>query len=455
MLVTETLSLEGSVLTPDSPDYDKARRIWNAAIDKRPEVIARCLTPDDVVAAVRYATWRGLEIAIRGGGHSTAGHSVSEGGLMIDLSPMKRIDVDPERRVVRVEPGVLLRELDRATQEFGLAVPAGTVSHTGVAGLTLGGGIGWLMRKHGLTIDSLLEVELVTADGDLLRANADENADLFWAIRGAGANFGVVTEFVFRLHEVGPMVLGGLLLHPFERASSLLRGARDILASAPDELNTALVLLTVPPHEPFPRELWGQPAVAISPTYAGDLETGSRVIEPLRGLAEPALDLVGPMPFVGLQSMLDDTAPYGLHHYNGAETLPELTNDAIGSLVDAFASVPSPRSHVIVTQMGGAVARVAPTATAFAQRDAGYLAWVIAMWEPGQEERPHVDWARRVRGAVRPFSTGGTYVNALEPDVRSEARMRASYGPNWDRLVELKRRYDPENVFRLNQNIRP
>jgi len=223
MFVTETLSLEGTVLRPDSQGYDSARRIWNAAIDKRPEVIARCLTPDDAVAAVRYATWCGLEIAIRGGGHSTAGHSVSEGGLMIDLSPMKQIDVDPECRVARVEPGVLLGELDRATQEFGLAVPAGTVSYTGVAGLTLGGGIGWLMRKHGLTIDSLLEVELVTADGDLLRANADENADLFWAVRGAGSNFGVVTEFVFRIPEVGPMVQGGLLLHPFERAASLLQ----------------------------------------------------------------------------------------------------------------------------------------------------------------------------------------------------------------------------------------
>jgi len=455
MLLADTLSLEGSVLTPDSDTYEVARRIWNAAVDKRPALIAQCVTAADVSAAVRHARARGLELAIRGGGHSTAGHSVSDDGLMIDLSRMKRVLVDPDARSARVQPGVLLGELDRATQEHGLAVPAGTVSHTGVAGLTLGGGLGWLMRKHGLTIDSLLEVELVTADGEIVRASTDENAELFWAIRGAGANFGVVTEFVFRLHPVGPLVLGGLLLHPIEGAADVLRAVRGVLADAPDELTTALVAVTVPPHEPFPQQLWGRRALAIAPAYAGDLEAGAREVERLREIAEPALDLVGPMPYVALQSMLDDTAPFGLHHYNTAETLVDLPDQTIDTFLDAFASVPSPRSHVILLQLGGAVGRVGTTETAFAQRDGAYLAWVIAMWEPAAEPAPNVAWARGVRRAFGPVATGGTYVNALEPDAGSGQRMRATYGPNWQRLVDLKRRYDPENVFRLNANIRP
>jgi FAD/FMN-containing dehydrogenase len=455
MLVADQLTLTGTVLESASPGYDEARTIWNGAIDRRPAVIAQCLTADDVAVAVRFARANDLEISVRGGGHAASGHAVVDDGLMIDLSRMKRIDVDAGARVARVEPGVLLGELDGATQEHALAVPAGTVSHTGVAGLTLGGGVGWLQRKHGLTIDSLLEVELVTAAGELVRTSAGENADLFWAVRGAGANFGVVTEFVFRLHEVGPMVTGGMLVFPFEQAGGVIRGARDVLAGTPDELTTALALLTVPPHEPFPADLWGRKAVGIVPVYAGDLDAGARAVEPLRALGEPALDLVGPMPYVALQSMLDQTAPHGLHNYNAAETLPELLDDAIEPLLDAFATVPSPRSHVILTQMGGAVARVETTATAFAQRDAGWLAWIIGIWDPTEAAEPNVDWARGIRRALEPFATGGTYVNALEPEAGRSGRVRASYGPNWDRLVELKRRWDPDNVFRLNQNIAP
>lgn len=455
MLVADSLTLEGTVLTPDSPGYEDARTIWNGAIDRRPALIAQCLTAADVAAAVVHARANGLTISVRGGGHSAAGHAVCDDGLMIDLSRMKRIEIDVAERVVRVEPGVLLGELDRATQEHGLAVPAGTVSHTGVAGLTLGGGIGSLMRKHGLTIDSLLAAEVVTADGEIVRAGDDEHPDLFWALRGAGANFGVVTEFVFRAHEVGPIVAGGLLLFPIEQAGEILRGARDVLASAPDELTTALVLLTIPPHEPFPPELRGRPAVAISPVYAGDLDAAGQVIAPLRALGEPALDLVGPIPYVALQSMIDDTAPYGLHNYNAAETLTELSDGAIDGLVAAFASVPGPRSHVILTQMGGAVSRVAQTATAFAQRDAAWLAWVIGIWDTTETGEPTIDWARRLRRALAPFATGGTYVNALEPEAAATGRVEASYGPNWTRLVELKRRYDPDNTFRLNQNIPP
>jgi FAD/FMN-containing dehydrogenase len=454
LLTPPLLELDGRVLLPGADGYDEARRLWNAAIDRRPAVIAQCSSATDVAAAVSCACASGLRIAIRGGGHSTAGHSVVDGGLMIDLSPMKEVAVDPVERVATVQPGVLLGELDRATQEHGLAVPAGTISHTGVAGLTLGGGIGWLMRKYGLTIDNLLEVEIVIADGGIVRASEHENADLFWAVRGAGANFGVVTEFVFRLHPVGT-ILGGPMLYPYRDAAALFKGARDVLAEAPDELNTALVLLTVPPHPPFPEELWGQKAAAITVAYSGELETGAHVVDRLRGLAAPALDLVAPMPYVALQSMLDDTAPHGLHHYNTAETLPALGDDSVDAIVAAFADVPSPRSHVIVSHLGGAIGRVPQAATAFAQRDGAYLAWVLSIWEPGAVAEPHVAWGRRTKAALEPFGSGGTYVNSLEPDVRTIGRLRASYGDNWPRLVELKRRYDPENVFRLNQNIRP
>ena len=273
--------------------------------------------------------------------------------------------------------------------------------------------------------------------------------------RGGGGNFGVVTEFVFRLHKVGPLVTAGMLVFPFERAAEILRCARDVLADAPDELTTALALVTVPPHEPFPQELWGQKAVGIVPVYAGDLEAGASAVEPLRQLAEPALDLVGPMPYVALQSMLDDTAPHGLHDYNAAETLADLDDGAIEAVLAAFAAVPSARSHVILTQMGGASGRVEPTATAYAQRDAGWLAWVIGVWDPAEDDESNVAWVRVVRRALEPFAAGGTYVNALEPEAGTTGRVAASYGANWQRLVELKRQWDPENVFRLNQNISP
>jgi FAD/FMN-containing dehydrogenase len=273
-------------------------------------------------------------------------------------------------------------------------------------------------------------------------------------VRGAGANFGVVTEFVFRTQEVGPTVLGGLLLYPFERAASVFRAARDVLADAPDELTTSLVMLTVPPHEPFPQELWGAHAAVVAPTYTGDLAEGGRVISRLREIEKPALDVVGPMPYVALQSMLDATASFGLHQYNAAETLVELRDAGIDALLEAFVTVPSPRSHVILTQLGGAVARVPETATAFGNRDGAYLAWVISMWEPTEHAEAHVRWAREIRRSVRSLATGGTYVNALEPDAARTDRLRASYGVNWPRLVELKRRWDPDNAFRLNQNIR-
>lgn len=441
------------VLSPGDPGYDDVRRVWNGAIDRRPALIVRARDAGDVSFGVRHARENGLEIAVRGGGHSAAGHSVTEGGVMIDLSPMKRVDVDPATRTARVEPGVLLGELDRATQEHGLAVPAGTVSHTGVAGLTLGGGIGWLMRKHGLTIDNLLAVELVTADGELVRSSSEEEPELFWGIRGAGANLGVVTSFEFRLHPVGPLVAAGPRLYPLEDAADVLGRLRSAQGSLHPELGLAAVLLTVPPDPHFPSELHGRRMLAIVPVWAGELDDTEDAVAPLAELGEPTLDAFGPMPFVALQSMIDQTAPPGLHHRNFAEHLDTLSDGAIHALVDRFAHVTHPMAHVVLTLLGGAVERVPQDATAFPHRNGAWVAWVIGMWRPEEVGAPHETWLASVRDALRPHAADGVYVNALG-DEEGE-RVRAAYGPNWRRLVELKRAWDPENAFRLNANVDP
>ena len=441
-------------LSPGDPGYDETRRIWNGAIDRRPSLIVRARNADDVRWAVLHARDRDLEIAVRGGGHSAAGHSVTDGGLMIDLSPMKHVDVDPVTRRARVEPGVLLGELDRATQEHGLAVPAGTVSHTGVAGLTRGGGIGWLMRKHGLTIDNLLEVEIVTAEGDVVRANADEEPELFWGVRGAGPNLGVVTSFEFQLHPVGPLVAGGPLLFPFEQAAEVLARLHAVQGELHSELGLAAVLLTVPPAPTFPPELHGRRMLAIVPAWAGDLEHVDRALAPIRALGEPVLDGFGPIPWLALQSMLDQTAPHGLHQRNFAEHLDSLGTDAVDGLLAGFDEVTHPMAHVALTLLGGAVEQVAPTATAFPHRDGAWVAWTIGMWRPEEDPEPHERWIASMRDALRPHAAGGVYVNAIGAD-EPNARVRAAFGPNWARLLQLKRAWDPENVFRLNANIDP
>ena len=448
-----SLAATTEILTPGDAGYDDARRLWNAAIDRRPALIVRARNAHDVSFAVSHAREHGLEIAVRGGGHSVAGHSVTEGGVMIDLSPMKRVAVDPATRTVRVDPGVLLGELDRATQEHGLAVPAGTVSHTGVAGLTLGGGIGWLMRKHGLTIDNLLEVELVTAEGEIVRASADEEPELFWGVRGAGANFGVVTEFVFRAHPVGPLVAGGPRLYPLEDASDVLARLRAVQDDLDPELGLAAVFLTVPPAPTFPPELHGRKMLAIVPVWAGALDDADTAIAPLGELGEPVLDGFGPIPWVALQSMIDGTAPHGLHQRNSAEHLESLSEGAIDALVERFAHVSHPMAHVVLTLLGGAVAEVDPEATAFPHRGGDWVVWTIAMWRPDEDAAPHVEWVSSLQAALRPFAAGGVYVNALGDEPGE--RVQRAYGPNWPRLVELKRTWDPDNVFRLNANIDP
>ena len=442
------------VLAPGDDGYEQARRTWNGLIDRRPTLIARPHNAAEVAAALLHARDRGLPLAVRCGGHSIPGHSTVDDGLVIDLSThMNAVSVDPQTRRVRVQGGALLGALDRATQEHGLVVPSGHVSHTGAGGLTLGGGTGWLMRRYGLTIDSLRGTQIVTADGELISASENEHADLFWALRGGGGNFGVVTEFEFDAHPLGTQLVAGMLVYPLAQAREVLGIVREWMESAPDELTSFPVLVTAPPQPPFPPELQGAPVLAVGVAYAGPIEDGQRALEPLKTLAPPALDLAGPMPYLALQTMLDASVPHGLHNYNRAEWLDELTDAAIDMLVGTFEHVSSPLSQVILARMGGAVARIPNDATAFPHRQARNLLWIVSAWKPDQDPEPHLDWGRATADAMKRFATGGVYVNALGDEPTE--RVRSAYGANWQRLSEIKRRYDPGNAFRLNANITP
>ncbi len=436
----------GRLVELSDAEYDAARAGWNGAIDRRPAGVAYATDGEDVAAALRAARSARLPFTIRAGGHSVSGRSVRDGALCIDIRALNTVDVDPEHAVVRVGAGALLSELDAATQEYGLAVPGGQISHTGVGGLTLGGGLGWLMRRHGLTIDSLLAADVALADGRLVRASEHERPDLFWALRGGGGDFGAVTAFEFRAHRVGPMVLGGMLAYPWERAGEVLRAARDFMESAPDELGMFAVLLTAPPVEPFPPDLRGRPVAVISVAWCGDLDAGERVLAPFRAQCRPALDLVGPMPYVALQSMLDATAPHGLRYYDRLHYLDTIEDGLVDTLIAGLERVPTPQSHIITGWMGGAVDRVAPGATAFGHRGVRAMVWYIGC--SGDEPiGPTTDWVRSLWQDSAPYATGGTYVNALDAD----RPIRDAYADDvYERLVAVKRRYDPEGVFRGN-----
>jgi FAD/FMN-containing dehydrogenase len=436
----------GRLVEPADPGYDDARAGWNGAIDRSPAAIAYANDADDVAAAIRAARADGLPFTIRAGGHSVSGRSVRDGSLCIDLRAICDVDVDAEREIVHVGGGALLRELDAVTQEHGLAVPAGQVSHTGVGGLTLGGGIGWMMRRHGLTIDSLEAAEVVLADGRIVRAAADEHPDLFWALRGGGGDFGVVTRFEFRGRRVGPTVLAGLLVYPWGRAGAALRASRELIAGAPDELTIFDVLLTAPLHEPFPPELQGCRVAVVGVAWCGELAAGERVLAPLRAKCPPAVDLVGPMPYVALQSMLDQTAPHGWNFYDRMHYLPEVSDGLIDALLAGFEDVPAPETHVVTGWMGGAIDNVAPGASAFGHRGARAFTWIIGC--SGEAPLgPVAGWVRRVWEDTASFATGGVYVNALDGD-RS---VRDAYsGTIWERLVTVKRLYDPDGVFSGN-----
>ncbi|MGE3286884.1 MAG: FAD-binding oxidoreductase [Pseudonocardia sp.] len=449
------LQIAGPVLTPATPGYDEARRVWNGAIDRRPAVVARCTGVADVVAAVGFARRHNLPIAVRGGGHSIPGLSVCDDGLVVDLGPMKAITVDPDARTATAGAGVVWAELDAATQEHGLAVTGGEVSDTGIAGLTLGGGYGWLKRTCGLTCDNLVAADVVTADGRVVRASADDHPELFWALRGGGGNFGVVTAFTYHLHEVGPMIYGGAVVHPAERAADALRFLRDLAPRVPDEVSLMAALVVAPPAPEFPAALHGRPVVVIGAAYHGGLGEGQRALRPVREFAPPAVDLLGPIPYVALQRMVDAFTPRGLHYHVKSEWLADLPDGVVDDLVAQHLARTSPLSQILVHQMGGAVARVPRDATAFAHRDAPFVLTVAGAWQPGEPAQPHVAWTRGTWAAALPASLGASYVNHLDTD-DGDDRVRAAYGPaTYARLAAAKAVWDPDNVFRQNQNIRP
>jgi FAD/FMN-containing dehydrogenase len=445
----------GAVLRPGDQWYDDARAIWNGLIDRRPALIVQCSGAADVVDAVNFAREQNLLLSVKGGGHNVAGNAVNDGGLVIDLSQMRGVHVDASTQSVRAQGGATWGDCDRETQLHALAVPGGVVSTTGIAGLTLHGGVGHLRRKHGLSIDSLLSVEIVTADGQLRRASATENEDLFWAVRGAGSNFGVVTSFEFKAHSVGPMVQVGAIFYPQDVAREVLPAWREYMASAPDELSSLALFWNVPPHEPFPVEHQGKPVLIVAGAYAGSLEDGEPVVQPLRELAEPLIDLSGPWPWLGLQSGFDALFPKGGLYYWKSRTVAELSDEAIGDIADWAGRRPTPLTDIVIWHHGGAMHRVGETDTAYAGRSAHFDVTGEVSWTDPSQTDEAVTWGREFWAAMGKHSTGGVYLNFPGLGEEPEALVRAGYGPNYDRLSELKAKYDPTNLFRMNQNIVP
>jgi FAD/FMN-containing dehydrogenase len=443
----------GALLRPDEEGYDEARRIWNGAIDRRPALIARCAGADDVAEAVRFARERDLAISIRGGGHAVAGHAVCDGGLMIDLSLMKAVHVDPEARTARAAGGLLWRELDAATQAHGLATTGGIIGHTGIGGLTLGGGLGHLMRRHGLTVDNLLGADVVTADGERLHVDAESEPELFWGLRGGGGNFGVVTAFEYRLHPVGPLVLGGPVFWPVADTPAVLRRLREYAPEAPDDLGITLAMMPAPPLPFLAPDQLGKPVLALVLAWAGDHDEGRKAIAPLLEVGTPLAAVVTPLPYVALQSLLDGGAPHGRHYYWKSHRLPGLSDAVIDVFVERLQAMTSPFAQINGWAMGGAVSRVAADATAVGPREVGFDISLATGWLPGDAEpERHREWARAGWEALRPHSTG-VYANFISDE--GSAGVRAAYGERLARLTALKDRYDPANVFRLNANIAP
>jgi FAD/FMN-containing dehydrogenase len=445
--------IDGELIQFGHPAYDAARRVWNGSIDRRPAVIARCANVGDVVAALTFGRDAGIPIAVRGGGHSFPGLSVCDGGIVIDLSPMKAIRANPAARMVHAQPGVLLGELDRATQASGLAVPLGSVSHTGIAGLTLGGGFGWLMRHYGLTIDHVEAMDVVAADGRVLHASAAAEPELFWGLRGGGGNFGIVVDFEYRLQAVGPTVLAGILLWPLESAREVIGYYRAWAKEVPDALTTALILRRAPVVAGIPQSLHGRPVVGVACCWSGPVESGESVIEPLREHGPPLVDLVAARSFVDHQSFLDPSFPHGIWIHSKATDVEALTDGVVEALIAHAGRIRSPRSGIIAWQMGGAVARFDADGTPFGSRHSGYLVDILGATNGPDGFAAERRWAREGGDAIAAHATG-VYVNWLMDE--GERRVREAYGARrFARLQSIKRLYDPDNVFRLNQNIRP
>lgn len=446
-------SFRGEIVRRRDPSYDQRRKIWNGSIDRYPALILRCAGVADVIAAVKFARRTDLPVAVRSGGHSFPGLSTCDDGIVIDVSLMKGIRVDPKARTASAQAGVLLGQLDQETQAFGLAVPAGIVTHTGLAGLTLGGGIGWLMRKYGLTIDQLLAVDMITADGEFVKASESENPDLFWGTRGAGGNFGIVTNFEFRLNPVGPTVLAGPIFWPMEESAKVLRFYRDWIAEAPDELTTVVVHRRMPPLPAIPAEFHGKPVVAVVCCYAGAIEDGEKVIRPMKEFRSPFLDLCVPKPFVAHQAMFDPSFPPGWWYYFRSADLAELSDDVIDIIATKAPQMTSPLTAFPIFQLGGAIERVGEGETAFSGRTAGHTININATTETAAGFEQEREWARSLWTDLKPYHTS-VYVNFLMDE--GEDRIRQAYGAErYDRLKALKRKYDPDNFFRINQNIPP
>lgn len=445
--------LRGRTLSASDPPYEEARRIWNAMIDRRPGLIVQCVGAADVIAAVRFAHASNLLVAVRGGGHNIAGNAVCEGGLLIDLSQMKSVRVDPGVERAWVEPGALLADVDRETQAFGLVVPTGINSTTGIAGLTLGGGFGWTTRRFGLTIDNLLSADVVTADGELVRASQSENPDLFWALRGGGGNFGIVTAFEFQLHRMGPQVFSGLVVHPFEDARIILKGYAEALQTAPDDLTCWVVMRQAPPLPFLPEKWHNREVLVLAMCYCGDPEDGEKATARLRGLGTPIADVVGPTPFTAWQQAFDPLLAPGARNYWKSHDFTELSDQTIGLLAGAVGKLPGPECEIFIGHVGGAAGRISREATAFPQRNAHFVMNVHARWRDAEMDKACVEWARQLFEAAKPHAAGTAYVNFMPADEAD--RLETAYGGNYQRLVEAKQRYDPENFFRMNQNVRP
>jgi FAD/FMN-containing dehydrogenase len=445
--------VKGSVLIPDEPSYEEARQIWNAMIDRRPALIVQCADANDVAPAIAFARKNKLEVSIRGGGHNIAGNALTDGGLTIDFSNTKNVRVDAAKKRAFVEPGATLADLDQATQVHGLATPVGINSTTGIAGLTLGGGFGWLTRKYGMTIDNLVSVDMITADGKKVRASEKENSDLFWALRGGGGNFGVVTQFEFQLYPVGPKILAGLMVFPFSQARQILTKYRQFIKSAPEELNVWVVLRQAPPLPFLPENVHGKEVVVLPIFYCGAVAEGEKLIAPLRAFGDVVGEHIGAQPYADWQKAFDPLLTPGARNYWKSHNFTELADGALNSVIDFAGTLPSPQCEIFIGLIAGAPNRIAVNATAYAARDAKLVLNVHGRWDEAKDDQKCIAWARDFFKASAPYASGGAYVNFMTDEEGD--RVAAAYGSNYERLVEIKRRYDPDNVFHTNQNIKP
>jgi FAD/FMN-containing dehydrogenase len=444
--------LRGKIILPADREYHESRKIWNAMIDRRPALIVRCMGTADVANSIKFARENNFLVSVRGAGHNIAGMSLADDAMLIDLSHMKGVWVNPQTHMAFVAPGATLGDIDCETQAYGLATPLGIASTTGISGLTLGGGFGWLSRSYGLTADNLLSAEIVTADGNVLQASAKENSDLFWALRGGSGNFGIVTSFQFKLYPVGPELLAGLIVHPFRDAKKVFRHYRNFTSSAPDEATCWAILRKAPPLPFLPPEVHGKEVFILAAVYAGDMKEGEKLFESLRRFGNPIADVIGPTPFTEWQKAFDPLLTAGARNYWKSNNHTELADDMLEILIEYAGQLPSPATEIFIGQFGGAINRVAPGATAYPHRNANYVFTVHTRWENSVDDTRCIEWSKELFDKTATYSTGGVYVNFIS---EGENRVAAAFGSNYEQLAKIKSKYDPENFFRVNQNILP